>query len=326
MFNFATVRRLAFGISPDEATFDQRGFPPPRPEVRRHLETAGRSFIEGYNTALAEPRPEALAERLDRLSDTYRGFAFEGAAMALALLDLVTPWRRSRFQSFCGGPADGHMYLLYVGAGWAMARVAWTRRRFERAMRRFDPLYGWLTLDGYGFHQGYFYTRQYVHDQLAPSHLSAAARRVFDQGLGRSMWFSQGGDPERLAMVIGRFSAGRHADLWSGVGLGSSYAGGVDRESLEAVQVHANGFAAHLAQGAAFAAKARQRAGNPAPHTTLACEVYGRMTADQAAAVSDECLSDLPAEGTAPAYEVWRGRIRDRMANHLQHAACGVQG
>jgi hypothetical protein len=334
MFTFAPVRRIAFGISPDEATFDRRGFPAPQPEVRHHLEKAGGSFIEGYNTALADPRPDVLAERLNQLSDTYRGFAFEGAAMALALLDLVTPWQQGRFQAFCDGPGSGHMYLLYVGAGWAMARLPWTRRRFERVMRRFHPLYGWLTLDGYGFHQGYFYTPAYVHKQLEPSHLSGEARRVFDQGLGRSMWFSQGGDAERIAGAIGRFPARRQEALWSGVGLGSTYAGGVDRESLEAVRTQASGFVAHVAQGAAFAAKARQRAGNPVPHTALACEVYCRMTADQAAAVTDECLSDLPVDvpdsacrpdGSKPTYETWRKKIRDHFADHLQQVACGVR-
>lgn len=325
MIDFAPVRRLAFGISPDEATFAGRGFPSPAADARQRLETAGRSFIEGYNTALADPRAERLADRLNELSDTYRGFAFEGAAMALALLDLVTPWKRDRFQAFCDGPANEHMYLLYVGAGWGIARIPWARRRFERVMRRFDPLYGWLTLDGYGFHQGYFYTPKFVHDQIEPTDLSPAACRVFDQGLGRSMWFSQGGDPERLAAVIGRFSARRQEDLWSGVGLGSAYAGGVDRATLEAIRSRADGFAAHLAQGAAFAAKARERAANPAPHTALACEVYCRMTADQAAAVTDECLVELPADGAEPGYEVWRSRIRDRIASHVRHDACSMQ-
>jgi hypothetical protein len=139
------------------------------------------------------------------------------------------------------------------------------------------------------------------------------------------MWFSQGGDPERLAATIGRFPARRQEDLWSGVGLGSSYAGGVDRQTLEALQARANGFAAHLAQGASFAAKARQRAGNPVPHTALACDVYCRMTADRAAAVTDECLLDLPPDGAEPAYEVWRRKIREQFAKQLQNAACGAQ-
>jgi len=139
------------------------------------------------------------------------------------------------------------------------------------------------------------------------------------------MWFSQGGDPDRIAAAVDRFPARRHGDLWSGVGLGSSYAGGVERPTLETMQAKAHGYAAHLAQGAAFAAKARQRAGNPAPHTALACAVYCRMTADQAAAVTDECLLDLPADGMEPAYKAWRTRIRQQITSHLQRVECGVQ-
>ena len=67
-----------------------------------------------------------------------------------------------------------------------------------------------------------------------------------------------------------------------------------------------------LALGAAFAAKTRQRAGNPAPHTETAAAVLCGMTAATAAAITDECLEDLGPRGSEPAYEVWRARIRER--------------
>jgi len=315
MTGLAGIRRRWFGISPEEATFARRGFSAAEPAAQAHLETAGRAFIEGYNTALATPQAAELPAELNRVESTFRGFAFEGAAMALALLDLVTPWNRRRFDDFCRSPeGDGHYYLLFVGAGWAVARVPWARRRFERSLRRYHPLYRWLALDGYGFHEGFFYTTRLVAEQQLPPRLSDCARRVFDQGLGRSLWFSHGGDADRLAATVARFPAARREDLWSGIGLGAAYAGGVSRQQLGQLLEHARRHATHLAQGASFAAKARVRAGNPAPHTELACQVFCRTSADEAAAVTDNCLENLPSNGAKPAYEVWRTRIREHFA------------
>ena len=64
--------------------------------------------------------------------------------------------------------------------------------------------------------------------------------------------------------------------------------------------------------GAAFGAKARQRAGNPTPYTDLACSLLCDMPAEQAAEVTDTALIGLPDDGAEPAYEVWRQRIAER--------------
>ncbi len=48
--------------------------------------------------------------------------------MALGLMDMLLPWRRDRWSSFTSGPARHHEYMMYVGLGWAMARM---RRRVD---------------------------------------------------------------------------------------------------------------------------------------------------------------------------------------------------
>ncbi len=72
-------------------------------------------------------------------------------------------------------------------------------------------------------------------------------------------------------------------------------------------------FAAELAQGAAFAAKARQKAGNTAPHVDAACEILCGCSAAEAAELTDLTLRDLPPDAELPAYEVWRERVRRRL-------------
>ena len=94
-----------------------------------------------------------------------RGFAYEGAAMALALLDHVLPWRRNRLARFIRGPARDHIYMAHVGAGWALARL---RRGTNRYFHKLDPLLRWLAMDGYGFHEGYFHWQRTIEARQQP--------------------------------------------------------------------------------------------------------------------------------------------------------------
>ncbi len=269
------------------------------------------TFLTGYHLALEHESTEVLGAWLKQEDQEWQGFAFEGAAMGLALMDALMPWRKSRLHAFLKGPAEAHVYMVHVGAGWALARL---RRRVERPLRRLDPLLGWLAVDGYGFHEGYFHWPRFVSGQARPRKLDGYALRVFDQGLGRSLWFVEGADVERVPATVAAFAPERQADLWSGVGLACTYAGGVEPEAVAALLDAAGSFRAELAQGAAFAAKARQRAGNPASHTETACAILCGISADEAAAVTDRALQNLPVAGTTPAFEVWRHRMRTHFA------------
>jgi hypothetical protein len=319
------LRVLLLGLSPHDASFARRGFPECEPGVRRQLERVGRAFIAGYNAGLRHGGGgrgmRALVARLSDVAPVRRGFAFEGAAMALALLDCFTPWRRvERVECFLRGAGAPHAYMVLVGVGWALARL---RRRIEPTLARADQLLGWLIADGYGFHEGYFHWPRYVARCARPARLAGYALRAFDQGLGRSLWFWGGADPARIAGAVGRFVPMRQADLWSGVGLACAYAGGADAAAVAALARAAGAFAPHMAQGAAFAAKARERAGNPAAHTELACELLCGTSAAEAAALTETSLKGLPSDGAEPAYEAWRRRIRAHFAT-LSFTTTGV--
>lgn len=305
------LSRIAFRISPKETTFARRGFRGNNVETRRRLEKVGRMFLLGYHAALEIDKPEKLAFWLNTVDPEFRGFAFEGAAMGLTLLDQISLRRRDRLRAFLEGAGESHAYMIHVGAGWAFARL---RRHVERASERMDSLLRWLAVDGYGFHEGYFRWRRYLGGRATPARLSGYGRRVFDQGFGRSLWFVDGAEVDRVSTTISAFPPIRHADLWSGVGLACAYVGGVDRAALETLRAMAESNAPHLAQGAAFAAKARQRAANPAPQTELACGVLCGVSAELAAAITDIALEGLPSDGAEPAYEVWRKRIQAEFA------------
>jgi hypothetical protein len=307
------LQQRLFRISLAEATFGRRGFPSADAGVQAHLEHAAQTFVRGYNLSLVHAKPEKLAAALREIELEFQGFAFEGAAMGLALLDRVLPGRRGRWRAFLAGPADPHAYMVHVGVGWAAARLPWFRRNLEQRLADYDPLLRWLVVDGYGFHEGFFHWEKSFSGQAVPPQLGEYARRAFDHGLGRSLWFVQGADPERIAVAVNAFPASRRGDLYSGLGLACTYAGGVSAQAIGRLRGTAGPHLAPLAQGAAFAAKARQRAGNLVPHTELACRVLCGMAADAAAAITDECLAQLPPDGRETAYEQWRQRIQERL-------------
>jgi hypothetical protein len=298
-----------FDISPRETSFERRGFRGGNAAARSRLEQVGMAFVAGYRAALEDANQVALLSRLEATAPDFRGFAYEGAAMALTLLDRFTPWNRLRVAKFLAGPGDPHAYMVHVGAGWVLARMPGSVEKF---IARFDPLLRWLIVDGYGFHEAFFRWPRYLGGEAIPDRMQGYARRAFDQGFGRCLWFVEGTEVNRIAETIAGFPPERRGDLWSGVGLASVYAGEVAETELQALRDAARPFVPQLAQGAAFAAKARQRAGNLKPYHDLACGVLCGLNAAEAAQVSDEALENLPADGAQPAYEIWRQRIQQR--------------
>lgn len=318
------ITRL-LSIPLEETRVSCRGFHAREAGVAQRLESIGETFLRGYHAALSSRGDSNLAYELDLVDAELRGFAFEGAAMALTMLDHLAPVNGGRFHRFLKGAGAAHTYMLHVGAGWALARLPWLRWRVGAFISSLDPLAGWLALDGYGFHQGYFYWPDSVRRHAVPRAVSGYARCAFDQGLGRSLWFVEGADAARIGSAIAAFPPTRRPDLWSGVGLACAYAGGRNELHLALLRETAGPHLPQAAQGAAFAAKARRHAGNPAPQTELACNVLCGCSAETAADITDRALLNLPTDGPVPAYEIWRRRIQDRLVLSAQPAG-GVIG
>lgn len=304
-------------ITPDASatSLDVRGFHVKNAAARDLLETVGRSFLDGYGYAAQARKAADAEEQLEQIPRQYRGFAYEGAAMACAMLDaLPLGGGRRHVADLLASRGDDHVYMAYVGVGWAMARLP---RMLWSTLHAPDPLLRWLVLDGYGFHQAYFRTDRYVYERYTdlrfpwPRDHGGYAANAIDQGVGRALWFIGGTDAELVANMIDRFPEERRADLYSGAGLAATYAGGAEEPELAAFFEHAGRFRPQVAQGSAFAAAARIRADLVMPHTEVATGVFCGMGPEQAKKVTDEALIDLPPDGALPSWEVWRRRIAD---------------
>lgn len=111
------VRRRLFGISLEETTYARRGFRGTDAGARRRLEEVGRTFLYGYHAAPEGEELPALLRRLSGVEIELQGFAFEGAAMGLALSDFATLRPGRRLAPFLAGPGGAHVYMAHGAHG-----------------------------------------------------------------------------------------------------------------------------------------------------------------------------------------------------------------
>ncbi|WP_343034471.1 DUF1702 family protein [Amycolatopsis anabasis] len=309
--------RRALTPSFTQTTMAKRGFHIKNESSKELLETVGVSFLTGYGYAAEAKSTSTAEERLEDLPTRFRGFAYEGAAMGFTVVDALPFTSGRRVTEFLRGRGEDHIYMAYIGVGWAMARLP--RFRWPR-IESLDPTLRWFLLDGYGFHQAYFHTDRYVHEQYEdpgftwPDAPASYVGRVLDQGIGRALWFVAGTDPELTRTLIEKFTERRHADLYSGAGLAATYAGGADPRELRVFWDQAGQYRPQVAQGSAFAAEARVRAGLVVPHTGLATELFCGMSPHEASQV---CLRTRPEHGEdgVPGHAIWRQRIADEFVS-----------
>ncbi|MCF6474905.1 DUF1702 family protein [Nonomuraea sp. MG754425] len=302
-----------------ETKLETRGFWLKNAASKELLETVGEYFLAGYGYAVESRTVEEAELLLEEVPARFRGFAYEGAGMGFAILDCMTFGNLRRTSAFLRGRGHHHNYMVYVGIGWAMARLP---RFLWPKPAPLDPLLLWLVHDGYGFHQAYFHTERYVHQQAEETGFSwprgqeEYAAHAIDQGIGRALWFVAGTSAEQAVTLVERFPERRHADLYSGIGLAATYAGGADEAELRWLRERAGAHRGPLAQGSVFAAEARLRAGLLFPHTESAVGILCGTTAEEAAGISRATRPTTTAQDWPPAYERWRRRIAEMFVFH----------
>lgn len=311
-----SVRRLLLAPELAEVSFQRRGFPVPPSAITERLEAVPRAVICGFEWGLDIRDQWELEHRLALVEEDLRGFAYEGATMACTVLDAL-PGRSGRTRALLLGPGQPHLFLAYIGIGFAMARLP--RRLWRGVLPDLDgipyhPTMSWLAVDGYGFDRAYFDTVRVIDRQERPAAYpwQGSAEyfpRAVDQGIGRALWFIHGGCVPNVAAAVRRFAADRYPDLWSGVGLAATFAGGCDAGPLRRA---AGGHAPDLAQGAVFAAKARSWSGCVPEHTRSALTGLTGLTVEAAVRLADETAVTGAGGGPVPPYEMWRSRVRAR--------------
>ncbi|MEV1167822.1 DUF1702 family protein [Nonomuraea sp. NPDC049784] len=300
----AGLRRL-LAKDPQESDLSRRRFRTRSGASRSAFNDAERSYVFGFNAVMSRE-----VEKVEEISAEQRPFGYEGAAAACTVLDLLTLTRGRRLHELLTGPAQHHRHAAYLGAGRAYALL---RLRPVRGARRAHPLLRWLAVDGFGFEWSLTRANRMVGERTMPDLLTRGHCAVFDQGLGRLLWYHDCASPGDVSARIGGYPPGRRADLWSGVGFAATYTGGAESDELWWLTEHAgaDGFRAHLAQGCAFAVAARLRSGTLPDHAAQAVPILAGAEPEQAASWTDQALIALGHEAhTHEDFQHWQSQTR----------------
>jgi enediyne biosynthesis protein E2 len=321
-----SLRRLVLAPSLAEVSFAGRDFPVTHTAATRRLEAIPQSVVCGFEWGIEARDLWELERRLDLVEPELRGFAYEGATMAYTIRDAVRGGRGTRSRDLLRGPGRPHLFLAYIGIGFAMShlpRMLWRTVVPDLSGVAYHPTVSWLAVDGYAFDKAYFDTARVVdrQQQLAPYPWQGRADyfpRASDQGIGRALWFIHGGQVPDVAAVVARFAGDRRSDLWSGVGLAATFAGGcggADFVTLRRLACEQDpAYEAHLAQGSVFAAKARDFSGYVPEHSETATRALTDLSVAAASRLADDAVADDGAEPTGePRYEHWRRSVRAQL-------------
>ena len=356
-----SLRRLVLAPSLAAVSFAGRGFPAVPSAATERLEAVPHAVICGFEWGIEARGLWELERRLRLVEPSVCGFAYEGAIMALTVRDVMGPRRGHRTRDLLLGSGQPHLFLAYIGIGFAMARLPralWKKVLPDLSGSPYHPTMSWLAVDGYGFDRAYFQTRRWVDEQRPlPVYPWQGCRdyfpRAVDQGIGRALWFIHGARVPDVATAVAKFAGPRHADLWSGVALAAAFAGGCGRDGLTELRAAAGEHWAEAALGVVFAVKARAYADFVPPHTELAAAVLAGLSVEAAVALADRTAvdprGDLAGDSggdsgggsdgdpgvpggaeEVPPYELWRHAIRSSFASstatvHPEADAPGAQ-
>ena len=316
--NLGSVRRRVLTPQLREVTFAKRGFPAAPSAATQRLEAIPQAVICGFEWGIDARDQWEVERRLDLVDAEQRGFAYEGVTMAFTILDAMGRGHRTR--DLLRGPGSRHIFLAYIGMGFAMARLPrplWKKVVPDLSPDPYYPTMSWLAVDGYrlrpcllrhpalgGRAEG---ARSLTAGRARRTIFSARSTRASGARCGSSAVVSA---PD-VAAAAGRFASHRQPDLWSGIGLAATFAGGCDAEGLAALRRAAGDDWSQLALGVVFAAKARAYSGIGAgPHAGRLLGTDGYLRGQGRRRSPTVPPRPAPDPGSEPAYELWRQRIR----------------
>src|SRR5919108_4642664 len=166
-----SLRRLVMTPRLAEVSFAGRGFPVTPSDATRRLEAIPQAVVCGFEWGIDARDQWEVERRLDLVDPEQRGFAYEGATMAFTILDVMGPRTGARTRNLLRGPGAPHIFLAYIGMGFAMARlprVLWKKVLPDLSGSPYFPTMSWLAVDGYGFDRAYFDTKRWIDQQYVP--------------------------------------------------------------------------------------------------------------------------------------------------------------
>lgn len=240
------------------------------------LELAQDAFQKGFNLVTDISSLSTIANKLDSLAPEFLSIAYEGASMNIALNCLETGAELKPWFDFLQSAAKQHSIQYYIGLGWALAQLQLNAMPY---MQRLGPIDRYRVMDGYGYYEAIFRTKRTIHKQQKLEEFNEAGSSAYYQGIGRGIWYLSLGKKEEAKTMIDKFPAEMLTDLWRGLGIACSYAGGCDEPALKEMMILAGDYSRQLATGAVMVAICRENAAFMSTDTELACKIWCKQSA-----------------------------------------------
>lgn len=277
-------------------------------EISFRIEKIKTIFQTAKEISTAEKSLDTLIDYLETTDPEFRSIAYEGASMAIAQLAIEKDNTLTIWHTF-NQRACAHAAQTHAGLGWAIALQNCSVLPFLETL---SPLLRFRVLDGYGYYEGIFRQRSSIKNQKSPEEFDSKMLQAYDQGIGRSLWYSSKGDVKKLEELISIFPSDRHAALWIGIGVASAYVGGCDENLLRSLLSASQKYKTQLATGSALAARARVQANAITGDVELACRIWCHISAQEAMLFTVEAE---PSSSLNPndSYALWLSQIKQKI-------------
>lgn len=230
-----------------------------------------------------------------------RGFAVEGIGMGLATRRVIGA--EDLLGDFLDGPGRSFLGLPYTGIGMGLVHAG---APFEPAVvEAYKGLSRWMILDGLAF-----WSARQTWETLGagfevPSTVDGPVLAFFDRGLGRCAWFQLLGQIDAIAAWAASAPPERRPWIWYGLGVASTFTGGVEASDLMALRDAAGPHRADLAAGSIQAAEVRFGVGIDTTYTARAVQTLAGVTPAAARNLAQSTRDRLGADDGVQAARAW---------------------
>jgi enediyne biosynthesis protein E3 len=259
-----------------------------RKRSREMVRRVFRLWLDGYNAGLEMPPERLLSQlRASNVSDS-RGM-FDGAFAGVASLYLTSGADASSIEQLVESFPE-QAITVALGIGAAISHLGIDAPFNSRMVKQHS---GWMCIDSYGLHEGYFHWPDIILKAQIPEGVCPEARRPFDQGLGRGLWAAGEAHPALISDLLSHFSQDRLPDLWQGLGLMIGYWGSYDATDLKLFLRYAGANRASLQLGVALATLLRKDTNDVVDHTEGACNIICQASSGEVATMLRDSLNVL---------------------------------
>jgi hypothetical protein len=247
---------------------------------------------------------------LSTINSPYLSVSFEAVSFSLAKLDIKDGDNEfTRWKIFVENNSM-HSTQIHIGLGWALA---FQKLSLSSINSLILPFLICKVADGVGYADGFFKQRATIQLKKEPIGLMPNLIPGYYQGLGRAMWYVAVGDLIKLTHFISSFDDYIIPHLWRGVGIASTYVGGLSQSDFLSLGEILNDNIIYYKVGVVLALQSRSRADTINNFTKDSCTFWLKSNINEIVEQIDEIESKYLNSKEENAYAEFLVGIRNAL-------------